>query len=500
MLSLLVTSNADSGPGSLRAAIAAAPSGATIEFAKRIHTITLTSGELAITKSLDIEGPGANKLTISGNDTSRVFDIEGTMAVIISGLTITDGLANGTTNHPGIGGAIYHNGEGSAAMSITGGTLTLSRVVVSNSQAIGSLGAPADPTHPGSIGGAFAGGVFNQDGTLNISHCTLINDKAVGADGGTGAVNTPVGDAEGGCINNSSVFASAFLSVNDSSVIDNIAQAGNGSAGSIDATPGFFGIVNLAVGGGIMNFSYLFLPAPRPVVTSVASITNTVLTGNEAIGGNNSKGGNASRDIVDDAGGGGIWNDATCSLILNDSRLSGNEAIGGSGGTGGTGVVQQVGVGEGAGIGDLGTYIVNGDTFSNNVAQGGSGGTPGTGATVQQQVDIGQGGGLASILGVGNGTIIKSSFVHNIARGGIGADGLGGGLFNDKGDTATFIASSFTLNQAIAGEGGEGIGGGVYSLGTIVNRVGILTNKHKPNHATTSNNDIFPSGNSNILS
>jgi len=499
LLSLLVTSNADSGPGSLRAAIAAAPSGATIEFAKGIHTITLTSGELAITKSLDIEGPGASKLTISGNDTSRVFDIEGTMAVIIAGLTITDGRADGTTNHPGIGGAIYHNGEGNAAMSITGGTLTLSRVVVSNSQAIGSLGS-TDPTHPGHLGGAFAGGVYNQDGTLNISHSTLINNRSIGADGGTGAVNTTVGDAEGGCINNASIFASAYLSVNDSSIIGNIAQAGNGSAGSIDATPGFFGIVNLAVGGGIFNFSYLFLPAPQPVVTSVASITNSVLTGNEVIGGNNSKGGNALRDIVDVAFGGGISNDANCSLIINDSRLSGNKALGGSGGTGGTGVVQQVDVGEGAGIGDIGTYFVNGDTLSNNVAQGGSGGTPGTGAILQQQVDIGEGGGLASILGVGNGTIIKSSFVHNIARGGIGADGLGGGLFNDKGDTATFIASSFTLNQAIAGEGGEGIGGGVYSLGTIINRVGILTNKHKPNHATTSNNDIFPSGNSNILS
>jgi hypothetical protein len=280
---LTVTSNADSGPGSLRAAIAAAPSGAAIRFAKQVHKITLTSGQLQITQSLDIEGPGANKLTISGNDTSRVFDIEGTMAVIISGLTITHGRADGTINHPGIGGAIYHNGEGNAAMSITGGTLTLSRVVVSNSQAVGSLGS-TDPTHPGEIGGAFAGGIYNQDGMLNISHSTLINNRAIGADGGTGGVNIPVGDAEGGGINNSAFFASAFLSVNDSSVIDNTAQAGNGGAGSIDATPGFFGIADLAVGGGLQNYHYLFNPS-QPVVTSVASITNTKLIGNQAIGG-----------------------------------------------------------------------------------------------------------------------------------------------------------------------------------------------------------------------
>jgi hypothetical protein len=491
---LTVTTNADSGSGSLRDTIAAAPSGAVIKFARNVHQITLTTGQLQIiNKSLDIEGPGATRLTISGNDTSRVFDIEGTQPVTIAGLTITHGRSDNTAvNHQGIGGAIYHNGEGNAAMFITGGTLTLSRVVVSNSQAIGSLLSPADPTYPGHIAGAFAGGVFNQDGTLNISHSTLINNKAIGADDATGAgtINTDVGDAEGGCINNSSVFASAFLSVNDSSVIGNIAQAGNRGVGSAVATNNILGVVDLAVGGGIMNFYFAFLPAPQPVVTSTASIINTKLIGNQVIGGNNAKGGNASRDIVGVAEGGGVSNDANCSLIITRSQLSGNKAIGGSGGTGGTGVVQQVDVGEGAGIGDIGTYFVNGDTFINNVAQGGSGGTPGTGATLLQQVDIGEGGGLASILGVGNGIIIKSSFVHNVARGGIGADGLGGGLFNGAGDTSTIIASLFTLNQAIGGEGGQGIGGGVFSFGTIIN-LGILTNKHKPNHASTSNNDIF---------
>src|SRR5262249_6448661 len=63
--------------GSLRAAIAAASNGDTIIFASSLNnqTITLTSGELVIDKSLDIEGLGANKLTVSGNDATRVFDI-----------------------------------------------------------------------------------------------------------------------------------------------------------------------------------------------------------------------------------------------------------------------------------------------------------------------------------------------------------------------------------------------------------------------------------------
>ena len=66
--------------------------GDTIVFAPSLNgqTITLTSDELAIKKSLDIEGPGAGLLAISGNDASRVFDIsqKEAVTVTIAGLTI----------------------------------------------------------------------------------------------------------------------------------------------------------------------------------------------------------------------------------------------------------------------------------------------------------------------------------------------------------------------------------------------------------------------------
>src|SRR5215470_13500363 len=78
VLSTLTVTNAlDSGAGSLRAAIKAAGSGDTIVFASGLvgQTITLTSDELAISKSLEIEGPGASLLAVSGNNASRVFDI-----------------------------------------------------------------------------------------------------------------------------------------------------------------------------------------------------------------------------------------------------------------------------------------------------------------------------------------------------------------------------------------------------------------------------------------
>src|SRR5260370_25665663 len=93
---LTVLNNTDSGDGSLRVAIAAASSGDTITFDPSLagQTITLTSGELAIDKSLDIKGLGADQLTISGNDASRVFDISGGLTVTLAHLAIVHGRAS----------------------------------------------------------------------------------------------------------------------------------------------------------------------------------------------------------------------------------------------------------------------------------------------------------------------------------------------------------------------------------------------------------------------
>src|SRR5262249_48170026 len=74
--------------------------GDTITFHPSVTgTITLTSGELVIGKSMTINGPGAKVLTISGNNASRVFHITGGSS-LISGLHI----ANGNTS--GAGGGI----------------------------------------------------------------------------------------------------------------------------------------------------------------------------------------------------------------------------------------------------------------------------------------------------------------------------------------------------------------------------------------------------------
>ena len=61
-----VLTSADSGDGTLRAVIAAAQSGDQIVFDPSLQgqAITLAS-QLTISKNLDIEGPGANRLAIS---------------------------------------------------------------------------------------------------------------------------------------------------------------------------------------------------------------------------------------------------------------------------------------------------------------------------------------------------------------------------------------------------------------------------------------------------
>ena len=62
---LIVTNTNDSGPGSLRQALADANDGDIIGFAVT-GTIGLTSGELLVAKNITISGPGAENLAVNG--------------------------------------------------------------------------------------------------------------------------------------------------------------------------------------------------------------------------------------------------------------------------------------------------------------------------------------------------------------------------------------------------------------------------------------------------
>src|SRR5207247_9210071 len=91
---ITITNTNDSGPGSLRQALADANDGDTIEFAVS-GTIGLTSGELLVVKNITISGPGAENLALNGNAKSTVFHIAPGETVTITGLTNTNGYTSG---------------------------------------------------------------------------------------------------------------------------------------------------------------------------------------------------------------------------------------------------------------------------------------------------------------------------------------------------------------------------------------------------------------------
>ncbi len=266
---LIVTNPADSGDGSLRAILALASSGDTITFDPSLagQTITLTSGELVIDKSLDIEGLGADQLTVSGNDASRVFDIiRRGVTVTIAGLTITHGQA-------AQGGAIHN----------AGGNLLVSSCTLSK-----NLGV-VDAEGSGKGGAIFS----DSNSKLTVSHSTLVNNMALGGPGGGAR-------ALGGAIYNQ-----GSGKVTQSTVSDNQAFAG------ADTGSG-------ALGGAIFNGSI----SPSGGVRAKLTVTQSDVTGNQA------RGSTGSRDNGGFGAGGGIENSGGGTLIVTYSTLSGNQALG----------------------------------------------------------------------------------------------------------------------------------------------------------------------------
>jgi len=253
-----VTNLNDHGPGSLRDAIARANDGDAITFAKNLKgTITLTSGELNITKkNLVISGPGASILSISGGSTSRVFNInEGT--VTISNVTIkkSHALRNGesfTLSSSGSGGGICnHFGSLVIVNSIIldntadtngGGIFNLGTLSLINSTVSGNT-ARVDNTGQGGDGG----GISNY-GTLTLINSTLSGNTS--QKNGAGIYNEDFGvltltnstisgniaDSEGGGIFGVGQSGSGQFSLTYCTVYDNTAKVGGGIVSTHDTT------------------------------------------------------------------------------------------------------------------------------------------------------------------------------------------------------------------------------------------------------------------------
>ena len=303
---LLVRSAADNGSaGTLRAVLAAAHSGDTIQFARALdgQTITLTQGQLVVNQSVTINGPGAARLTVSGNAAGRIFDIGSGVNATISGLRLINGLATD-------GGAIFNAGN-----------LTLTQDVFSANVAQGTSGG----------GNAFGGAVYNEAGTVNIDQSTFTADQAIGGNGGSvgvlvtlpgGVSATLLGVAGGGAI----WTDGGSLTITNSTLTNNLVQGGsNGNASGSTAS---FVVVGTAIGGAIGSGAFF--------TTAVPSLTagNSTFSGNQSLGGSNVTDAAAVNVFPNpsDAGSGrgGALGAVAGNVSISNSSLTGNTAQGGA--------------------------------------------------------------------------------------------------------------------------------------------------------------------------
>jgi hypothetical protein len=142
----VVTSTADSGPGSLRQAVEDSNwfLGSNNIVIATFGTIDLAGGELLITNNANIVGPGAALLRVDANYSSRVFHIVNA-AVTISDLTITRGSNS-------LGGGLLQEF----------GALNLNRCAVIQNRAVNG------------------GGLAQAEGTMHIADSTISSNSAAG--------------------------------------------------------------------------------------------------------------------------------------------------------------------------------------------------------------------------------------------------------------------------------------------------------------------------------
>ena len=301
---LVVSTLADSGAGSLRQAMLDANSAGgvdTITFMSGLTgTIDVLSDLPYLDGGIDLQGPGASVITIDGgwaeNDANTgnslfVLDdidvAEG--ASTISGVTLTGGNAHFYDEDEGSGGALRKD-HGNA-------DLTIADVVITGNYA---------ELYGGAVN------LFDTDGTVTIRDSVISNNVAGGGGGlysdGDAALSlnlinveiTGNTASEGGGL----YLSDTDTSISDSTINGNIAYTGD--AGGVTSNRGSLTISNSSIsgndagddGGGLwIDDSY-----------TSSTISNTTISGNTA----------------GDDGGGIFFEDGTFSMV--NSTISGNTA------------------------------------------------------------------------------------------------------------------------------------------------------------------------------
>ena len=198
---ITVMNTNDSGAGSLRQAIIDAAAGDTINFAANVTgTITLTSGQFVIRRDLTIDGPGADQLTLSGNNASAIFHIFQVSNFAINRLTIanangTSAVNNDQSNTTLNDCVVTHNTGQPGGILTTGSSLTLNHCTVSHNMSTNTGGGIVQFLIPGQItinsctisdnqATNLGGGIYSDIGSVVINNSTISNNSAGQAGGG----------------------------------------------------------------------------------------------------------------------------------------------------------------------------------------------------------------------------------------------------------------------------------------------------------------------------
>jgi Chlamydia polymorphic membrane protein (Chlamydia_PMP). len=169
---LTVTNPLDTGAGSLRATIAAAAAGDVIQFDPSLSgQVILLASQISVVRELTIEGPGADKITISGGNHNRIFSASAPLT--LSGLTLSNGLGNG--------GALLVT---RARATLIGCTFTGNGAPNGTGGAVYNPGSPVDFSnctfsHNTSTGFGLGGALYGSPGvTVTMTDCVFTGNSA----------------------------------------------------------------------------------------------------------------------------------------------------------------------------------------------------------------------------------------------------------------------------------------------------------------------------------
>jgi hypothetical protein len=340
-----------------------ASSGDTVDFALTCSVITLTSGDIEISRNLTINGPGASALAVSGDNASQVFAVDSSVTATISGLTIENGSTSSLT-------------DGQGAGIVSNGTLKLNNAYLVDNDAYigGGVQNSGTLTITNSIlshnTGSYIGGGIDNTGTLTVADSTISGNSS--GEGG-GGINTFGGGS--GTVSNSTVSdnngeygggiqALSNFTVSDSTLSDNMGSFGGGiydQYGTLTVTGSNFSGNAASQGGGAIDNN------------GTLTATDSTFSNNRAAG----------------QGGGGIENGGCppCgTLTIGDSTFSDNSATGAGGGiqnggiaavsestlSGNTATTYGGGIANGSGV-SPNTLTVVSSTLSGNSASNGGG-------------------------------------------------------------------------------------------------------------------------------